>query len=28
MKRYGFSPQFHRMNLYGICKDCKTHASA
>ena len=26
MKRYGFSPQFHRMNLYGICKDCKTHA--
>jgi Fur family transcriptional regulator, ferric uptake regulator len=22
MKRYGFSPQYHRMNLYGICQDC------
>jgi Fur family ferric uptake transcriptional regulator len=23
MKRHGFSPRYHRMNLYGICKDCR-----
>jgi Fur family ferric uptake transcriptional regulator len=23
MKRYGFIPQYHRMNLYGTCKDCR-----
>jgi Fur family transcriptional regulator, ferric uptake regulator len=26
MKRHGFLPQSHRMNLYGICKDCRTSA--
>lgn len=25
MKQHGFSPQYHRMDLYGICKKCKTH---
>jgi Fur family transcriptional regulator, ferric uptake regulator len=24
MKRHGFLPQFHRMNLYGICKECRS----
>ncbi len=23
MKHHGFSPQYHRMNLYGICQDCR-----
>jgi Fur family ferric uptake transcriptional regulator len=23
MKRHGFLPQFHRMNLYGICRECR-----
>jgi Fur family transcriptional regulator, ferric uptake regulator len=23
MKRHGFQPQFHRMNLYGICRECR-----
>lgn len=23
MKRHGFAPRYHRMNLYGICKDCR-----
>lgn len=23
MKRNGFSPCYHRMNLYGVCKDCR-----
>lgn len=23
MKRHGFSPCYHRMNLYGICKGCR-----
>ena len=24
MKHHGFSPKYHRMNLYGICKKCKS----
>jgi Fur family transcriptional regulator, ferric uptake regulator len=24
MKHYGFLPEYHRMNLYGICKACRT----
>jgi Fur family ferric uptake transcriptional regulator len=27
MKRHSFSPQYHRMNLYGICKDCRSKHS-
>ncbi len=23
MKRYGFSPKYHRMDLYGACKNCR-----
>ena len=23
MRRYGFLPQSHRMNLYGICRECR-----
>jgi Fe2+/Zn2+ uptake regulation proteins len=23
MKRYGFSPKYHRMDLYGTCKNCR-----
>ena len=23
MKRYGFLPQYHRLNLYGICHECR-----
>jgi Fur family ferric uptake transcriptional regulator len=26
MKRHGFLPQSHRMNLYGICKECRKSA--
>jgi Fur family transcriptional regulator, ferric uptake regulator len=26
MKRHGFVPQSHRMNLYGICKECQKRA--
>ena len=24
MKRHGFLPQYHRMNLYGTCKECRS----
>jgi Fur family ferric uptake transcriptional regulator len=27
MKLHGFLPQHHRMNLYGICKECKKEHS-
>ncbi len=27
MRLHGFLPQSHRMNLYGICKDCQTSSS-
>jgi Fur family ferric uptake transcriptional regulator len=27
MKRHGFSPQYHRMDLYGVCKRCKDRPS-
>jgi Fur family transcriptional regulator, ferric uptake regulator len=23
IKEHGFSPCYHRMNLYGVCKDCR-----
>jgi Fur family ferric uptake transcriptional regulator len=27
MKHHGFSPQYHRMDLYGVCKKCKDRPS-
>jgi Fur family ferric uptake transcriptional regulator len=27
MERHGFAPRYHRMNLYGICKDCRKRTS-
>jgi Fur family ferric uptake transcriptional regulator len=27
MKRHGFLPRHHRMNLYGICRECKKEHS-
>lgn len=26
MKKHGFAPQYHRMNLYGTCKECRKKA--
>jgi Fur family transcriptional regulator, ferric uptake regulator len=23
MQKHGFLPQFHRMNLYGVCRECR-----